>query len=139
MAEDRRPIGYWLKHVDRLIDETLLRTLSADDLSRRHWQVLNTLAAGPANVRALADVLRPFVGDEPLAIDRVIDDLVRRGWLRPENGSFELSEQGRAAHTRVQERVAATRQRLRAGITDEEYLQVVAILQRMAANLESHR
>jgi hypothetical protein len=67
MAEDRRPIGYWLKHVDRLIDETLLRTLSADDLSRRHWQVLNTLAAGPANVRALADVLRPFVGDEPLA------------------------------------------------------------------------
>ena len=54
-----------------------------------------------------------------------------------DNGTLELSEEGHAAHSRVQGNVTATRQRLRAGITDEEYLQVVAILQRMAANLES--
>jgi hypothetical protein len=34
-------------------------------------------------------------------------------------------------------RVAETRQRLREGITDEEYAQVVTVLQRMAANLKS--
>ena len=30
--QDRRPIGYWLKHVDRLIEESLERTLGAEGL-----------------------------------------------------------------------------------------------------------
>jgi hypothetical protein len=34
-------------------------------------------------------------------------------------------------------RVAETRQALRRGITDDEYLSVIRILQRMASNLES--
>jgi len=78
------------------------------------------------------------VGEDTAAIDCVIDDLARLGWLRTiDNGDVELSEEGRATHSRVQGSVSATRQRLRAGITDEEDFQVVAILQRMAANLES--
>jgi hypothetical protein len=37
----------------------------------------------------------------------------------------------------VMKRVGETRQLLRRGITDDEYVTVVAILQRMASNLES--
>jgi hypothetical protein len=43
VEENRRPIGYWLKHLDRLIEDTFERTLSMEGLTRRHWQVLNTL------------------------------------------------------------------------------------------------
>ena len=35
------------------------------------------------------------------------------------------------------QRVAETRQALRCGITDDEYVTVIRILQRMASNLES--
>jgi DNA-binding MarR family transcriptional regulator len=136
MEQNRRPIGYWLKHVDRLIEETFERTLGDDGLTRRHWQVLNTLDAGPTTAGALAVALEPFVGDDTAGIDRVIDDLARRGWLHRPDGRVQLSHEGRSAHTRIKERVAATRQRLRAGITDDEYLHVIAILERMAANLE---
>lgn len=85
----------------------------------------------------LAPSRSPFVGDDTAAIDRVIDDFARLGWLHRGHGNLELSAEGRAAHARITGRVAATRQRPRAGITDHEYVQVVAILQRMAANLES--
>jgi hypothetical protein len=43
---DRRPIGFWLKLVDRLIDERLGAPLGT--LSRRHWQVMNVVHHGPA-------------------------------------------------------------------------------------------
>jgi hypothetical protein len=50
---------------------------------------------------------------------------------------MELSEEGRTAYAVVSQRVTATRQLLRRGITDDEYVNVIAILQRMAYNLES--
>jgi hypothetical protein len=48
MADDRRPIGYWLKHLDSMIEGTFERTLASEGLTRRHWQVLNTLHTQPS-------------------------------------------------------------------------------------------
>jgi DNA-binding MarR family transcriptional regulator len=136
--QDRRPIGYWLKHLDRLIEETFDRTLGSDGLSRRHWQVLNTVEATRTATAGLAAALRPFVWDDPTVASAVVDDLVKRGWVRRfDNGDLELSPEGRTAHAAVLKRVAGTRQLLRRGITDDEYVSAVAILQRMASNLES--
>lgn len=138
MERERRPIGYWLKRVDRLIEQAFERTLDADALTRRHWQVLNTLAAGRATRETLMQALRPFVEHDGSAVDVVIDDLLARGWLRNEqDGRLELSDQGRAAHAALATRVAATREILRRGITDHEYMTVVRVLERMASNLES--
>jgi DNA-binding MarR family transcriptional regulator len=133
---DRRPIGYWLKHLDRLIEETFDRTLGSDGLTRRHWQVLNTLEASRTTTTGLAGALQPFVGEDATAVNTVVDDLAKRGWLRRfDNGDLELSAEGRTAHAAVLKRVGETRQLLRRGISDDQYLAVVAILQRMASNL----
>ena len=138
MEPERRPIGYWLKHLDRLIDQALERTLDADGLTRRHWQVLNTLAAGPSTNAALTAALQPFVEDDAKAVEVVLNDFLGRGWVRNvPAGGVEISERGRAAHEAAMQRVAETRQALRRGITDDEYVSVVRILQRMASNLES--
>src|SRR5215475_12371622 len=32
-----RPIGYWLKHLDRLIETAAERTFAEQKLTRRHW------------------------------------------------------------------------------------------------------
>ena len=61
----QRPIGYWLKHLDRLIETTFSRTLAGQGLTRRHWQVLNTLAHGPASPADLTKALNPFLRDDP--------------------------------------------------------------------------
>src|SRR5215468_7734256 len=99
---DRRPIGYWLKHLDRLIEDTFDRALADGNLSRRHWQVLNALAAAPATSAGLAAALAPFTGGDPAALAPVIDDLTRRGWVTADAaGRAALTGDGAAAHQRV--------------------------------------
>ena len=44
-AEDR-PLGYWLKQVDRLLDDAFDRVLRDEGVTRRHWHVLNVLRRG---------------------------------------------------------------------------------------------
>jgi hypothetical protein len=138
MEQDRRPIGYWLKHLDRLIEQTFERTLKADGLTRRHWQVLNSVEKGSTTRSALVLALHPFMGDDAGAVEAVIDDLLHRNWLRRlDDGGLEISEEGRSAHAEVMKRVSTTRQLLRRGISDDDYIKVVAALQRMVSNLES--
>jgi hypothetical protein len=43
-----KPIGYWLKTLDRLIDEYFDRAPADQGVQRRHWQILNILQASPA-------------------------------------------------------------------------------------------
>jgi hypothetical protein len=54
---DRRPIGFWLKLVDRLIDAVL----GDAGLTRRHWQVLNLLQTQPVTLQRIDTQLAPFL------------------------------------------------------------------------------
>jgi len=135
---DSRPIGYWLKHLDRLIDATFDRTLADAGLGRRHWQALNTLAGGPTTSAELNAALEPFTGDDPVALAPVIDTLTRRGWVTTEaGGRHTLTMNGATAHQRIQKDVGQARQLILTHVTAEEYARVIDILQRMAAGLET--
>ena len=135
---DRRPIGYWLKHLDRRIDATFDRILADAGLGRRHWQTLSTLAAGPATSAELNAALEPFTGEDPMALAPVIDTLTRRGWVTTEaEGRHTLTVNGATAHQRIQKDVDQARQLILTHVTAEEYARVIDILQRMAAGLET--
>ena len=139
MTGDRRPIGYWLKHLDRLIDERFDATIGDQGLTRRHWQLLDLVAGGPAGQQELAAALAPFVSDSPVEITAVIDDLTVRGWFERNPGSdLSITAAGVAAHRAISERVAATRRRLARGISGEDYRATIDVLQRMSANLLPH-
>jgi DNA-binding MarR family transcriptional regulator len=128
-----RPIGYWLKEVDRLIEERFGRLLAEERLTRRHWQALNTIAAGPVRTADVDAALAPF---EP-TVTPVVDELVARGWVARTGVTVELTEEGRAAHATVSERVSASRKALTEGISAEEYASTVNVLERMAGNLRA--
>jgi hypothetical protein len=132
-----RPIGYWLKHLDRLIEAAFERALAGDGLSRRHWQVMNVLAAAPSDADGLAAALRPFWDEGAVPLGEVTAELERRGWAAREGGrALALTAAGRAAHAAVAERVDAARRVAAEGVTGDEYVATVAVLRRMAANLE---
>jgi DNA-binding MarR family transcriptional regulator len=137
-TDDRTPIGYWLKHLDRLIDSSFDQTLGQPSLTRRHWQTLNSLSERPRDRAGLLEVLRPFWTEGTIdVVDQVTDDLVQRGWIvSAADGSYSLTPAGHSAHTTLAEQVYATRRRVRDGVTDQEYLATVGVLRRMAANLE---
>ncbi|MEU7531260.1 MarR family transcriptional regulator [Saccharothrix sp. NPDC042600] len=109
-----KPIGYWLKHLDALIDAAFDNALAATDLTRRHWQLLNEARAG-----ALPD-------------DPLVPDLVERGWV----ADGRLTEAGEQTVHATASRVDGVRTTLMTGLTAEDYAATIATLEKMAANLE---
>jgi DNA-binding MarR family transcriptional regulator len=130
------PIGYWLKRLDRAIDGALDSTLAAEELARRHWQTMNFLHEGPSDAAALAEALRPFWGQGAITLDEVLSDLERRALVAGDEGRYALTAAGKATRAKIAEHVDVTRRRLVDGVTREEYLATVEVLQRMTANLE---
>jgi hypothetical protein len=134
-----KPIGFWLKHLDGLIDRTFDHVLGRSGLQRRHWQVLNTVHDGGAGAgRAeVAEALRPFWATHGGPSQReIVDDLMTRGWLRADGEAYALTDQGRRAHADLLAEVAGIRARSLDGLTGDDYSAAVGTLRRMSANLE---
>ena len=137
-AAAERPIGYWLKALDRLIDGQFESRLGDVGLSRRQWQILNLLHDGARSVPELQDELAPFIQDAPDELDDAVTGLLSRGWADSQNAVISLTETGEAQFGLVTVKIAELRQDLAAGISPEEYRATIDVLVRMVANLEGN-
>lgn len=129
-AAEERPIGFWLKLVDRLIDRSFDDALGEHELTRRHWQVLNSC---PSTVTALDSDLAPFLA-EGESVRPVVDDLTARAWIQV-GAEVALTGTGTTALAKLREDVDVTRQRLMADLTPQQYAATVRVLRQMAVNL----
>ncbi|MFJ8623411.1 MarR family winged helix-turn-helix transcriptional regulator [Kitasatospora sp. NPDC093550] len=137
-VREQRPFGYWLRHIDRAIEQRMARLFAADALSRRDWQVLNTVACGPLSAAEVDATMAAFLGPEEPTMRPRLDALAARGWARTgEDGEVALTEDGLAAHRRISGRVAELRTRITAGLTPEEFRTLTSLLQRTAAHLDT--
>jgi DNA-binding MarR family transcriptional regulator len=131
-----RPLGYWIKEIDRRLEAGLDRLLADEGLTRRHWQVLATLgqrAAGTlAELDAALAVFAPTVRPQ-------LDDLVHRGWVTGAGGGVALTAEGWTAHERVAERVRAFRAQVTDDLSEQEYVTLVTLLERVAGCLTPAR
>ncbi|MEV7092878.1 MarR family winged helix-turn-helix transcriptional regulator [Amycolatopsis sp. NPDC051045] len=128
-----KPLGWWLRHLHELLESSMARTLDAESLTRRHWQVLNTIALGARTPEQVDTAMAPFVAGEGSMAPKVTD-LRSRGWVT-EDGT--LTDEGREAHARVEERIAAFRTKVVEGISEDDYRTTLRTLERCAANLEA--
>jgi hypothetical protein len=129
----QKPIGYWLKTLDRLIDENFDRALAAEGMQRRHWQILNIVQTSPATTAKIAAALDPFWTRGAITPDEALADMTRRGWITGQEPR-QLTAGGEAALDAIRERTNL-REKIMAGLTAEQYTQTVAVLEQMAANL----
>ncbi|HEY3562155.1 MAG TPA: MarR family transcriptional regulator [Kribbella sp.] len=127
MSGDNKPIGWWLKEVDRLLEASFERLLAEDGLTRRQWQALNA-AAGKQPVAA---ALSPFLSGDPAELAAITEPLAARGWLVGDALTADGERALRALTTKVQ----TQRRSITNGITDADYLATIDVLRRMAANL----
>jgi DNA-binding MarR family transcriptional regulator len=133
---DSRPIGFWLKLVDRLIDEQFAATLEEHGVTRRQWQLLNVLSREPATVQQLDAAVAPFLSaDEGESSAEHLSELIESAWVDATPTGYELTDRGRAAFDRLAAVVDELRGRLSEGLTREQYDETVAALERMARNL----
>jgi DNA-binding MarR family transcriptional regulator len=131
--DDERPIGWWVKRLDALLEEALDSVVADEGLTRRHWQVLHLLAGGVDQEGAVVAALADFSGD-PTA---VVTDLAGRGWVdRPGTGEVRLTAEGAAAHDRVLRAANRVRRHTADGLSRQEYERTVLVLARMVENVE---
>ena len=132
MAEER-PIGWWVRRLDALLEEAVDAVVTGEGLTRRHWQVLHALAAGPADAAEVLAALADFPGD----VETVVSDLVARGWVaRMGDGRVGLTPDGVAAHDRVSRAVGRVRRHVADGLSRSEYERTILVLARMVTNIE---
>lgn len=137
-----KPIGYWLKHLHNLIEAQFDAVLAATGLTRRHWQVLNTLSRSAASAGRLDEALAPFRGEPGPDVESVLTGpggLIERDWARrdPATDEYALTDTGRTAHAALAEQTTDSRTELLRGITPQQYTETVRVLAAMAANAEA--
>jgi DNA-binding MarR family transcriptional regulator len=132
MAEEQ-PIGWWVRRLDALLEEAVDAVVTGEGLTRRHWQVLHSLATGTERETDVATALADFPGD----VDAVVSDLVARGWIvRMGTGRIGLTPDGVAAHDRVSRAVGRVRRHVADGLSRSEYERTILVLGRMVDNIE---
>ncbi|MFS8479001.1 MAG: hypothetical protein FWJ93_08620 [Micromonosporaceae bacterium] len=132
-----KPIGDWLKHLHNLLEAQLASALAEFDLTRRHWQVLDTVSRRPLTRHELREALTPFWTDGAPNLAEVLDDLAARGWTHDPGETMTLTAEGRAAHAAAAERIGQVRAAVVDGLTPEQYAGTIHVLSHMARNVEA--
>ncbi|WP_166880721.1 MarR family transcriptional regulator [Salinibacterium sp. ZJ450] len=136
MAAQPRPIGFWLKLLDRLIDEHFAEVLEEHGVTRRQWQILNVLSAGEATVEHLDEAVAPFLaeGEGESSLEH-LTELIESGWVSATEAGYEMTDRGRLAFQKLSEVVSELRDYAGEGVSAEEYQQTLQVLETMARNL----
>jgi DNA-binding MarR family transcriptional regulator len=129
-----RPIGWWLKEADTRIDGAFEAAFAGTGADRRRWQLLSSLAAGPASRQDIAAALDGF--DDSAAIQVVVDELVERGWVEQEHHRLRLTPAGAQRHAELATRVDGVRRRVAGALPQEEYAALVRLLARLVRGLD---
>lgn len=134
-----KPIGYWLNRTDQALTASMDALLADFGLTRLDWQVLGVVKDDPrATDTTVLTTLA--AGADATALASAVASVLAGGWVvRPRPDHLALTDDGRTRLVEVALRVDAFRELSTRGITREEYVTAVTVLERMTRNLTERR
>ncbi|KQZ11516.1 hypothetical protein ASD23_05620 [Agromyces sp. Root1464] len=126
LSASPRPFGFWLKVIDRRLDEAMGDLFTEEGLTRRDWRRLNLVAG---------TVTDPRMSEKLAARPERVEPLVERGWVEGEPGAWRLTEAGETARASLQERVATLRAKVAGAVSPEDFATTMASLEAIAGEL----
>ncbi|WP_077801065.1 MarR family winged helix-turn-helix transcriptional regulator [Streptomyces sp. JHA26] len=137
----RQPIGYWSWAAYNAVVTRTRAALAEIGTTQPQWWVLAQVARADApKTRAeVRDLLRNYLDTGPETMESEIDATIDAGWiLHAPDDLLSLTPAGRTFY----EKAAAVQDELwterHAGISDEEYLTTMKVLQRFIHNTGGH-
>jgi hypothetical protein len=134
-SDASRPVGWWLKEADAALDAAFGTALAGDEVERRGWQILATLAREPQHPQDLAAALASF--GSPSLVATEVHHLRSRRWVGETDGYLHLTDAGAAKHAELAARVETVRDRVAAALPPEDYRQLVGLLRRLVEGLRT--
>lgn len=127
-----RPLGGLLRSLDHLISRAFAEAFAAEGIDRRDWMLLNVLSGDHSGHGEHADRLASLVQRKGKRMRALAD----RGWVtRDEDGTWTLTDEGRAERDRLAETVDGIRSRIAGAVSPDEYTAMVASLEAIAREL----
>lgn len=133
----KQPIGYWSWAAGTAVVTHIRAGLAQFGITQPQWWILNQVATGEHG-RTRDEVTAVLQGylDVGAALAPEMDALLDRDLLTlDETDRLRLTPEGHALYRRCADRQTAMRQQTHDGITDEEYLVTLKVLQRMIHNV----
>ncbi|MFE0105179.1 MarR family transcriptional regulator [Streptomyces sp. NPDC059009] len=136
---NNQPIGYWSSATGAAVVHHIRTTLAEFGVTQPQWWILNQTITGTDDGKDRADVvatLRGYLDIGDGALEHDIDALLGRELLSEDGaGRLRPTDAGRELQARIAVRQKANRDQIHAGITDEEYVAALKVLQRMIHNV----
>ncbi|MEV7506816.1 MarR family transcriptional regulator [Streptomyces sp. NPDC090085] len=133
----RQPIGYWSWAAYDAVVTRTRGALAGIGTTQPQWWVLAQVAGArePRTREEVTEVLKGYLAVGGPALDEEIDTTVVRGWITEDAaGRLGITPDGREFHRRA----AALQKELwderHEGISDEEYVTTLKVLQRFVHN-----
>lgn len=137
MQPQNLPIGYWVKETDNLLTAGIDAIHSKAGVTRTGWQVLHSIYEnGSLHKASLSGLLSSFANRENL--EQVLTKLVDANLIEEKEDIFFLSSDGKQLHQQCFDQQKVFRQKISAGINEQDYQTTVLTLQRMVENLRSY-
>ena len=122
-----RPFGYWLRAADHLLARELETAFQAEGITRREGRLLRLLG-GDVVSPELSERLQRHGGKK-------LRGLVERGWIAETDGTWTLTDEGRAVAARLDASVDGVRARVSSAVSDEDLATTLASLEAIAREL----
>ncbi|MEU0965479.1 MarR family transcriptional regulator [Streptomyces sp. NPDC005917] len=133
----RQPIGYWSWAAYKAVVTRARAALAEVGTSQPQWWILAQVAgADGARTRAeVSRILRGYLDSGPEVLEEEIDSTIVHGWITEDTGGvLNLTDEGRTFYGKAAAVQAGLEAERRAGISDEEYLITLKVLQRFIHN-----
>lgn len=142
MDGKEKPIGYWLKEADKLITAKVNENLAKYNLTRFHWQVLNTIKnKDTVTKEEIFQLLQNFIDENQL--QQILNDFSSRNWIiQREDGKLnqsfiQMTEEGNRSFKEILEAQQKTRKQLFEGLTMEDYETTIRVLKQVVENAKN--
>lgn len=123
---DGRPLGFWLRTVDGLLDRAFDEAFQAEEVSRRDWMLLNAVDG---------TVEAPWLLERLAHRGSRVRRLIERGWIAFDTDGWHLTPEGRSAKQRLSNLADGVRDRVAGAVGPERFASTLASLEAIAREL----
>lgn len=132
MDKKKLPIGYYLKKADNLLTESINKIHSDFGLTRTEWQILNSINDG-VDKNIILSQLSEFASIGQL--NELISELTTRK-LVIQTPLLKLTDKGEEIFKKCLQKQTVFRQKSMQNISEKEYSQLIASLEKIIDNLK---
>lgn len=131
----RQPIGFWTARAAEAVRARTRGALGEIGVSQPEWWVLHQLSLHPEGVERAAVVETIGPNDTPAVIESAIDSAIEKGWIEASGTRLLPSEVGTALFERAAALQRALQVERMVGITEEDFVTTITVLQRTIVNV----